>query len=108
MAIIGDYNLARVQCVVGSFRVTGWAPEGEVHFQYAVTADDAGLGNGFVRYTAEAASDIDDDGVPAFFKYVKAAVGGGMAGSLPGTTCTGSGPLGQVVPCDGASGFSEF
>jgi hypothetical protein len=30
MPFTGDYNLAAVQCTVGSFRVTGWAPDDAV------------------------------------------------------------------------------
>ncbi len=103
-----------------NFDVLGWSPEGSVFFQYAVTADSAGAGSGLARYTAEAAADIDGDGVPSFFAFVKPACGqsAGLAGALPGTTCAGSGVFNPASgakdvlrvagPCDGASGKSEF
>lgn len=102
------------------FDVVGWSPEGNVFFQYAVTADNPGGGSSLVRFTAEAAGDIDGDGKPSFFAYVAPIQGqsAGLAGSLPGSTCTGSGvfdpgsstysALRVPGPCDAASGRSEF
>jgi len=102
------------------FDVMGWAPEGSVYFQYGVAADNPNGGSSLLRYTAEAAGDIDEDGNPSFFAYVAPARGqiAGMAGALPGSTCAGSGVFdpGSAtrsalrVPgaCDAASGRSEF
>jgi type IV pilus assembly protein PilA len=101
----------------GGFDVLGWAPEGNVYFQYMITADDPSGGGAMLRYTAEAAADLDSDSDPSFFAYVKPAVGdsAGLDGSLPGTTCQGIGvfqPGGFAVltagPCDASSGRSRF
>ena len=96
----------------------GFAPEGNVYFHYRVSADRAGGTGGLLRYTAEAASDMDGDGDHSFYAYVKPAEGDatGMPGALPGTTCAGSGVQGAGAsdalmtagPCDTNSGFSEF
>lgn len=100
------------------FDVVGWSPEGSVHFQYVVSADNANAGTSLVRYTAEAAGDLDADGVASFFAYVKPAPGSGVGldGVLPGTTCVGTGvfsagsggTLATAGPCDSASGRSRF
>lgn len=97
------------------FDALGWAPEGAVQFQYVVSADDAGTGGGvLLRYTAEAAADLDGDGTPSFFGYVKPAEGAGVGldGVLPGTTCVGTGVLGGAFstagPCDPGSGRTRF
>jgi len=103
-----------------NFDVLGWSPEGSVFHQYAVNADNTGTGSGLTRYTAEAAADIDGDGLPSFYAFVRPASGqsAGLAGTLPGTTCAGSGvfnpasgakdALRVAGPCDGASGKTEF
>lgn len=103
-----------------NFETLGWAPEGLVFFQYKVGADNAGGTGGLLRYTAEAAADLDEDAAPSFFGYVKPALGQGVGldGSLPGTTCVGSGVFNPgsgakdarrtVGACDGASGKSTF
>lgn len=100
------------------FDVLGWGPEGSVFFQYVITADNPGAGGALLRYTAEAAGDLDSDGTPSFFAYVKPAEGTGVGldGVLPGTTCSGTGVFnpggGNAVmtagPCDAASGRSRF
>jgi hypothetical protein len=112
---------AQAPWVFGSnFDVLGWSPEGNVFFQYAINADNPGGGSSLVRYTAEAASDIDGDGVLSFFGYVRPAPGQsvGLDGALPGTTCVGSGVFNPASgasgarlvagPCDGSSGKSRF
>jgi type IV pilus assembly protein PilA len=103
-----------------NFDVLGWAPEGALYFQYLVTADDAGGGGGISRYTAEAGGDLDGDGAPSFFGYVKPAAGqaSGLDGALPGSTCVGTGvfdpgsrsknALSTPGACDSASGRSVF
>ncbi len=100
-----------------NFDTLGWSPEGGVLFYYMVGAD---LGGGAgPRYTAEAGADIDGDGSPSFFAHVRPSRGqaAGLSGSLPGTTCQGTGvydPSGgaNVVnvpgPCDRKSGVSVF
>jgi len=100
------------------FDVLGWAPEGSVHFQYVITADNPGGGNTLVRYTAEAAGDLDADGTASFFGFVQPAQGSGVGlnGVLPGSTCVGTGvysggtggALSTAGPCDSASGRSRF
>jgi prepilin-type N-terminal cleavage/methylation domain-containing protein len=100
-----------------AFGTLGWAPEGSVHFQYAVYADAAGGMDALVRFTAEAAGDLDSNGLPSFFAYVKPIGGlGGIAGMIPGTTCLGTGVFAGGSggaysipgPCDTASGQSRF
>jgi type IV pilus assembly protein PilA len=109
---------ARVSWPGGTpFDVIGWAPEGGVVFQYAVRADDP-LGTGaLTRFTAETTSDLDLDGVQAYFALIRPQPGvGGLAGALPGTTCIASGVFGagglNVLdvpgPCDSQSGRSRF
>jgi type IV pilus assembly protein PilA len=100
------------------FSQLGWTPEGSVYFQYVVTADNGGPGTSVVRYTAEAAADLDADGQPSFFAYVQPAAGAsvGLDGVLPGTTCVGTGvysggtanAISTAGPCDSSSGRSRF
>ena len=101
-----------------AFSQLGWTPEGSVYFQYVVTADNGGPGTSVVRYTAEAAADLDADGQASFFAYVKPAAGAGVGldGVLPGTTCVGTGvysggtpnAVSTAGPCDSNSGRSRF
>jgi hypothetical protein len=103
-----------------NFDVLGWSPEGGVFFQYAINADNPGGGGSLVRFTAEAASDMDGDGDLSFFAYVRPAPGQstGLGGLIPGTTCIGSGVFGPgsgtssarlvAGPCDPSSGRSKF
>jgi type IV pilus assembly protein PilA len=96
------------------FDALGWIPEGPVYFQYLVSADAQGVG----RFTIEAASDIDADGTPSFFGYVKPSGGSGIDGRLDGSTCAGSGVFDLATgsktarsiagPCDGDSGRRVF
>ena len=98
----------------GGFDVLGWAPEGAVYYQYAVTAGSSS-GN---QFTADAVSDIDGNGTNNEWAYFK---------PIPGTTSVMSGansancsagvwdPVAQtanlletVGPCDSKSGQSEF
>ncbi len=102
------------------FDEIGFRPEGSVYFQYLVSADNAGVGTALVRYTAEAASDLDADGRRSFWAIVRPVSGAvtGLPGALPGSTCVATGTwnpttnaadLVQTVgPCDGSSGRSEF
>lgn len=96
-----------------AFDILGWVPEGGVWHQYVISAEAH-------RFTAEAAGDIDDDGAPSYWGYVKPAPGAsaGLAGMLAGTTCAATGvfdrgsgaktALETAGPCDAASGISEF
>lgn len=99
------------------FNTIGWAPEGGVVFQYAVHADDPNGTGSLKRFTAETTSDLDNDGVQAYFALIRPLAGaGGLAGALPGTTCVASGVwsggglnlLGVPGPCDQTSGRSKF
>jgi type IV pilus assembly protein PilA len=98
------------------FNIIGWAPEGGVVFQYAVQADDPSSSGALTRFTAETNSDLDNDGVRAYFAVIRPLNGAGLAGALPGTTCVGSGVwsggsaslLGVPGPCDASSGRSRF
>jgi type IV pilus assembly protein PilA len=100
-----------------SFNTLGWAPEGQVFFQYGVLA---ALGT---NYTITATADIDGDGALAqqSWGYVKpiGVTGAGTAG-LDGT-CLGTGiwdpsagaagaatALNTVGPCNATSGQSIF
>jgi hypothetical protein len=90
----------------------GWAPEGAVYYSYAVNASTTAN-----NFTADAISDIDNNGVTNEWAYVK---------PIPGTTsalagrnkCASTGVydpvsgttnlLETVGPCDSVSGQSEF
>jgi type IV pilus assembly protein PilA len=99
------------------FDLIGWAPDGGVVFQYAVRADDPTNSGLLSRFTAESTSDLDNDGVQAYFALLRPLAGvGGLAGDLPGTTCVASGVYGpgglnvldQPGPCDATSGHTKF
>ncbi len=103
------------------FDTLGWAPEGEVYFSYLVSADNAGTGSmALVRFTAEAASDIDGDALVNYWAYVKpfGAAASGIAGMMPGSTCVPTGvwdpvsmaadQLETVGPCDANSTGAVF
>jgi len=97
--------------VAAGFDTMGWAPEGEVFFMYAVTANGAST-----SYSADATGDLDGDGTPSDFGYVHPLPGAaaGMAG--PQGACLGTGVfdgaaatlLNSVGPCAQADGQSEF
>jgi type IV pilus assembly protein PilA len=99
------------------FQQLGWAPEGEVFFQYAVTA--TGPGVALTQYTADAQADLDGsaDGLNADFGYVHPIPGqlAGLAGSLgvcpTGGVSDGTAAgtlLNAVGPCTNLDGQSEF
>ena len=101
------------------FATIGWSPEGGVYFQYLVSADNGGGTGALLRYTAEAAGDLDENGTPSYFAYVRPGVNGvlGIAGQIPGSTCTTHGAVvksgaGHAFltpgPCDNESGFTRF
>jgi len=96
------------------FDELGWIPEGTVYFQYLISADAQGGG----RFTAEAAADIDANGTPSFFGYVKPSGGSGIDGRLDGSTCAGTGVFNPASgtksakrvagACDASSGRGVF
>jgi len=101
----------------GGFSELGWAPEGETLFNYEVVGEPAGCpASGPCRsFTAEAASDLDGNGVLNYWGYVYPDA----TGSAPNATfCQGSGTydvqlggpvaLKQVGPCDANMGTAIF
>ena len=105
-------GINKVPFVLGpGFRALGWLPEGDVHFQYAVS-----VGAPPLNFTAEAASDLDGEGTLSLFGYVAPdRAGVGVAGAI-GCAATGvwdpitSTPtlMETVGPCDAVSGLSVF
>jgi type IV pilus assembly protein PilA len=91
-----------------SFDTLGWAPEGEVFFQYTVAVSGS-------SYTADALGDLDAANLTSDFGYVKVQTGGaGIAG--PNSACVAAGVWdgtaqalqNTVGPCDQLDGQSEF
>ena len=84
------------------FSDLGFAPEGPVFFSYgvAVSADGAG-------YTADAAADIDADGIVQFWGYAKPDRGGALVAGQVGCNVAGLTPL-QLGLCDPTAGGSVF
>ncbi len=92
--------------VPADFDQLGWAPEGQVFFQYAVASSGRML-------TISAAADIDADTTNQVWGYVKPDNSGGtVAGVHPECVVTGVGPaqdeLSTVGPCDTGYGQSIF
>lgn len=94
------------------FAALGWAPEGTIFFQYAVTTPPPPA----LAYTAEAVADLDQDATINRWGYVKPnSLGAGVAGAL-GCSATGvwdpfagAPTLTETVgPCDNVSGNSVF
>ncbi len=105
-----------VVAVGADFNTLGWAPEGQVFFQYSVAAT-AGT-----NYTISAVADIDGDGIAAATRqawgYVK-PVGVTIVGEIGDhTECAATGiwdpvlltatQLNTVGPCTATSGQSIF
>jgi type IV pilus assembly protein PilA len=96
----------------GGFGTIGWAPEGDVYYQYHV--EDPG-GNG-VEYVAEAQSDLDGDTTVNIWGYVKpqanqaAATGAGSWGCpAAGVLNAAGGNVAETVgPCCAGCGQSVF
>jgi len=88
--------------ITTDFASLGFAPEGSVYFSYgvALTADGAG-------YTADAAADIDMDGIVQFWGYANPDNGGAFAAGQVGCNVAALTPL-TVGPCDPAFGRSVF
>ena len=91
----------------------GWQPEGTIRFQYATTVNAGPIANAF---TAEATSDLDEDGTLNLWGYVQqnllgVGVGGvlGCAGTGVWDLFTASPTLLNVVgPCTANSGTAIF
>lgn len=106
---------------VPGFDTLGWAPEGQVYFQYEVAGTPPVAGAPMAEYHAVASADLDNNGTFQDWGYVKPIVGalnyGGPAPAI-GTTCVNTGTynangaaqdlLETVGPCDGVGGQSEF
>jgi len=98
----------------GGFEEIGWAPEGPVYYRYAVQAPSSGA----PQFTAEAIADIDGNGVPSEWAFVKPVPGAASGLSGVVSSCAGTGVwdpaasspslLETVGPCDAVSGQSEF
>ncbi len=101
------------------FCIIGWAPEGELFYQYqVVTADTDGNGSADV-YTADGQSDIDGDVANInLWGYVKGTDPNGTNAIAGGFGCPAGGTwdpvtmtnrlFETVAPCDGVSGRSVF
>ncbi len=101
------------------FCITGYAPEGEVFYQYAVVVADTD-GNGAADvYTADAQSDIDGDVANInVWGYVKGTNPNGANAIVGNFGCPAGGTwdpvtmtnriFETVAPCDGVSGRSVF
>lgn len=104
------------------YETLGWAPEGDVYYQYSIGTDQAfGTGTPAVEFHAAAISDLDGDGVLNEWAYVKPAAGnvvyGGNAPAV-GANCAATGVLNPVTgaqdliatvgPCDAGFGQSIF
>ena len=98
---------------VGGFGTIGWAPEGQVYFNYEVVISTNGT-----AYVADAGADIDGNGTDQAWGYVHPAPGAravGVDGTLGDTVCPGTGitvgsatVFNQVLPCASTFGQSEF
>jgi len=88
--------------VNSDFADLGFAPEGRVFFSYgvAISADLAG-------YTADAAADIDADGIVQFWGYAKPDNAGALVAGQVGCNVAGLTPR-EIGPCDPAAGNSVF
>jgi type IV pilus assembly protein PilA len=89
------------------FDQVGWAPEGQVYFQYDTVVGAMG------DYTAGATADIDADGTLQDWVYARTTNGvAPTTASANGCTGAWNGVAGvlpnQVGPCDGTSGQSIF
>jgi type IV pilus assembly protein PilA len=106
------------------FNTVGWAPEGDVYYNYAVNAVMAGMGAGAALdvFTADGTSDLEASGINNNWGYVKGLPDGMNTGAVAGLAsaggCAATGVWDPVAamaslfttvgPCDGQSGQSEF
>jgi prepilin-type N-terminal cleavage/methylation domain-containing protein len=113
-----DGNKTNWIAPAAGFDTLGWQPEGEVFASYQVFAGPAGCPSAALpctHYTAEAVSDLDTDGIPAWWGLVKPDPAGV---ALPGTGCPSTGVYDAVTglqdlratvgPCAAAMGQAIF
>jgi type IV pilus assembly protein PilA len=96
------------------FGILGWAPEGQVYFNYEVVLSS--LNN--KAYTADAGADIDGNGTKQAWGYIHPVPGEASSNAtalIAGGVCPKTGILvngtkvfNQVLPCDPTFGQSEF
>ncbi|HIM02270.1 MAG TPA: prepilin-type N-terminal cleavage/methylation domain-containing protein [Myxococcales bacterium] len=89
----------------GNFDTIGWAPEGQVFFNYEVVVNGA-------AYVASAGADIDGNGTDQSWGYVQAGTATTppvVVGTLGLVKCSVATSLSnQVIACDPTYGQSEF
>ena len=102
----------------GGFDELGWLPEGASYFNYKIVAEPGGCpapGNPCASFTAEAGSDLDEEGTVNYWGYVHPD----PSGSAPtAVACQGTGVYdpqtgltngrGRVGPCAPNMGVSVF
>ena len=107
-----------VAVVNQGFDILGWAPEGNVYFQYQVI-DNAAPPLASSAYTVSAQADIDANALPQTWGYVKDLPAAGALGLAGGAgVCAAAGIynaqtlandiLDTVGPCNAISGQSLF
>jgi type IV pilus assembly protein PilA len=107
--------------VGANFGTMGWGPEGDVFFDYQVSAGTVGAGTGLNEFFAWSQGDLDGDGIIQEWAYVKPVPGAAAttaAGALG--TCAATGTwnaaavpaaanlIATVGPCNAVSGQSVF
>ncbi len=121
-ALIGRARVAFTDpgAVSSNFATLGWAPEGQVFFNYAVTAaTSGGAAASNVAYTIDAMADLDGDAVSQHWGYFKPAIttttGGATSTAVAAPngaqgTCAPGGTLANttVGPCQPTFGASVF
>ena len=95
------------------FDQLGWSPEGEVFYNYAVTAVTGGS-----SYTLGATGDLDANGTPSDYGYIHphpgataglaGPIGTCVAGGVYNPATAGQDLLNTVGPCESLDGQSEF
>jgi type IV pilus assembly protein PilA len=109
----------RLWADLGGFDTLGWAPEGNVFYNYEVVTDNPGGAS--VEFITEAQSDIDGDLVLNVWGYIKPAAGGVALVTAAGTytgACAATGVFNPVTlasdvietvgPCGAGMGQSIF
>jgi type IV pilus assembly protein PilA len=84
------------------FDRVGWAPEGQVYFNYSVA-----INSDADEFTAASHADIDNDTDPQYWGYAKGAEDGQSHGAY-GTCLRASLTAETVMPCTSDSGQSVF
>ena len=85
-----------------AFEALGFRPEGRVYFSYGVAVTSDGVG-----YTADAAADIDADGIPQFWGFAKPDGNGALGPSQVGCNVSAL-TAEQIGPCGASHGMSVF